>query len=118
MGVAGIISRLLSLQHNRGVGYAFDTGYQVLNAITQSGPGYQQWHTLYPMAVKAYGLETQFTPKQAERYAAWRQGIIDKVDAGDETHLRPARYDAVLGILFPEMAPRLANGYGRSLQPQ
>ena len=27
-------------------------------------------------------------------------------------------YDAVLGILFPEMAPRLAKGYGRSLQPQ
>ena len=87
-------------------------------AITQSGPGYQQWHTLYPMAVKAYGLETRFTSKQAERYASWRQGIIDKVDAGDETHLRPVRYDAVLGILFPEMAPRLAKGYGRSPQPQ
>lgn len=118
VGVAGIVSRLLSIQHNRGIGYAFDTGYQVLNAITQSGPGYQQWHTLYPMAVKAYGLETRFTPKQAERYASWRQGIIDKVDAGDETHLRPARYDTVLGILFPEMAQRLANGYGRSLQTQ
>ncbi|RDD95237.1 hypothetical protein DTW89_02665 [Acidovorax sp. BoFeN1] len=118
VGVAGIISRLLSIRHNRGVGYAFDTGYQVLNAITQSGPGYQQWHTLYPMAVKTYALEARFTPKQAERYASWRQGIIDKVDAGDETHLRPARYDAVLGVLFPEMAPRLANGYGRSQQSQ
>ena len=46
------------------------------------------------------------------------KGIIDKVDAGDETHLRPAHYDAVLGILFPDMAPRLAKGYGRSLQLQ
>lgn len=117
-GVAGIISRLLSIQHNRGIGYAFDTGYQVLNAIMQSGSGYQHWHTLYLMAVKAYGLESRFTQKQAERYALWRQGIIDKVNAGDETHLRPARYDAVLSVLFPEVAPRLASGYGRSQQSQ
>jgi hypothetical protein len=78
---AGVIPRLLSIQQNRGVGYAVDTGFQVLNAIMQSGTGTQQWNTLYPMAVKAYGLETQFTQKQADRYAAWRQAIIDKVAA-------------------------------------
>ncbi|PWF24073.1 hypothetical protein DD235_07105 [Corticimicrobacter populi] len=116
-GLAGIVPRLLSIQHDRGVGYAFDTGYQVLNAIMQSGADYQQWHTLYPMAVKAYGLESRFTAKQAERYASWRQRIIDKVEAGDATHLRPARYDAVLSVLFPDMAPRLANGYGREPRP-
>lgn len=118
VGGAGIISRLLSIQCNRGIGYAFNTGYQVLSAIMQSTPGYQQWHTLYLMAVKAYGLETHFTPRQAERYASWRQGVIDKVNRGDETHLRPGRYDAVLGVLFPEMAPRLANGYGRNPRSQ
>ena len=111
---AGIVSRLLSIQHNRGIGYAFTTGFQVLNAIMQSTPGYRQWHTLYLMAVKAYGLDARLTPRQAERYASWRQGVIDKVNTADETHLRPARYDAVLSVLFPEMAPRLANGYGRS----
>lgn len=118
VGVAGIISRLLSIQHNRGIGYAFNTGYQVLNAIMQSGPGYQQWHTLYPMAVKAFELETKFTQEQRKRYATWRQGIIDKVAAGDETHLRPARYDAVLGVLFPALVPRLAKGYGLRTQSQ
>ena len=118
VGVAGIISRLLSIQHNRGIGYAFDTGYQVLNAIMQSGPDYQQWHTLYPMAVKAYELDAKFTQEQRKRYANWRQGIIDKVATGDETHLRPARYDAVLGVLFPALAPRLAKGYGLSKQSQ
>lgn len=115
-GLAGIVPRLLSIQHDRGIGYAFDTGYQVLNAIMQSGADYQQWHTLYPMAVKAYGLESRFTAKQAERYASWRQAIIDKVNAGDATHLRPARYDALLGALFPAMAPRLGTGYGRAHQ--
>lgn len=39
------------------------------------------------------------------------------MDAGDATHLRPARYDAVLSVLFPDMAPRLANGYGREPRP-
>lgn len=115
---AGIVSRLLSIQHNRGVGYEFTTGYQVLSAIIQSTPGHQQWHTLYLMAVKAYGLDAQLTPKQVERYASWRQGVIDKVEAGDETHLRPARYDAVISVLFPEMAPRLNKGYGSILRPE
>lgn len=112
VGGAGIVSRLLSIQHNRGVGYAFNTGYQVLSAIMQSTSGYQQWHTLYLMAVKAYGLDARLTPRQLERYSSWRQGVIDKVNAGDETHLRPPRYDSVLSVLFPEMALRLANGYG------
>ena len=115
---AGIVSRLLSIQHNRGIGYDFKTGYQVLSAIMQSTPGYQQWHTLYLMAVKAYGLDAQLTQKQVERYASWRQGVIDKVNAGDETHLRPVRYDAVIGVLFPEMAPRLSKGYGGILRPE
>ncbi len=114
----GVIPRLLSIQQNRGVGYAVDTGFQVLNAIMQSGIDTQQWNTLYPMAVKAYGLETQFTQKQAELYAVWRQTIIDKVAAGDEVCLRPARYDAVLSMLFPELAPRIATGYGRTLEKQ
>lgn len=111
---AGVIPRLLSIKQNHGVGYAVDTGFQVLNAIMQSGIDTQQWNTLYPMAVKAYGLDTQFTQKQADLYAAWRQTIIDKVAAGDETCLRPARYDAVLSMLFPELAPRIATGYGRA----
>jgi deferrochelatase/peroxidase EfeB len=110
---AGVIPRLLSIQQNRGVGYAVDTGIQVLNAIMQSGTDTQQWNTLYPMAVKAYGLEAQFTQKQANLYAAWRQAIIDKVSSGDEACLRPARYDAVLSMLFPELARRIATGFGR-----
>ena len=115
---AGVIPRLLSIQQNRGVGYAVDTGFQVLNAIMQSGTDTQQWNTLYPMAVKAYGLEAQFTQKQADLYAAWRQTIIDKVATIDEICLRPARYDAVLSMLFPELAPRITTGYGRSREKQ
>lgn len=116
VGDAGIISRLLSIQQNRGVGYAFSTGYQVLNAIMQSRLGHQRWHTLYLIAVKAYGLDARLTPEQFERYGSWRQRVIEKVKVGDEMYLRPGRYDTLVGLLFPEMGSRLANGFGRNPQ--
>ncbi|QNN55557.1 hypothetical protein H9K76_12925 [Diaphorobacter ruginosibacter] len=70
------------------------------------------------MAVKASELEAEFTEEQRQRYADWRQRIIDKVNTGDETHLRPAHYDAILSMLFPALAPRLAHGYGLNKQSQ
>lgn len=111
---SGLVPRILSLQKNRGIGYAVDTGFQVLNAIMQSGADNKRWDTLYTMTVKAYGLEAQFTQKQATLYMNWRQTIIDKVAVHDEAYLRPSQYDAVLSLLFPELAPRIATGYGRA----
>jgi hypothetical protein len=108
----GVIPRLLSIKLNRGVGYAVNTGFQVLNAIMQSGTDTKQWNTLYLMAVKTYGLNAHFTQKQANLYAAWRKTMIESVESGDKTCLRSVRYDSLLSVLFPEMAPRIANGYG------
>ncbi|MCH8180689.1 MAG: hypothetical protein IIA02_13030 [Proteobacteria bacterium] len=113
---SGMVARILSIQQNRGVGYDMNTGYQVLNAIMQSGPDNKRWHTIYTMAVKAYGLEAHFTKAQADSYARWRQSIIDGVDLQDVTYLRPSTYDKVLGVLFPEMARGIAKKYG--LQPE
>lgn len=113
---SGMVARILSIQQNRGVGYDMNTGYQVLNAIMQSGPDNKRWHTIYTMAVKAYGLEAHFTKSQADSYARWRQSIIDGVDLQDVTYLRPSTYDKVLGVLFPEMARGIAKKYG--LQPE
>lgn len=110
----GLVPRILSIQNNRGVGYAVDTGFQVLNAIMQSGVDNKRWDTLYTMAVKTYGLEAHFSQKQKDLYADWRKHLIAKVETRDEAYLRPARYDPVLSALFPEMAPRIATGYGRS----
>lgn len=114
MDEAGLLPRLLSLQNNRGVGYAVDTGFQVLNAIMQSGADNKRWDTLYTMAVKTYGLDAHFSQRQKDLYADWRKALIAKVEAGDEAYRRPARYDPVLSALFPDMAPRIATGYGRS----
>lgn len=110
----GLVPRILSIQNNRGVGYAVETGFQVLNAIMQSGADNKRWDTLYTIAVKTYGLEPHFSQKQKDLYADWRKAIIAKVDAHDEAYLRPALYDSVLRALFPEMAPRIATGYGRA----
>jgi len=110
---AGLIARILSIQHNKGVGYDVGTGYQVLNAIMQSGKNNKCWDTLYAIAVKAYDLETHFTPDQARKYEGWRQTLIAKVDANDEAYMRPATFDAVLSALFPEMAERINQGYAR-----
>ncbi len=111
---AGLVPRILSIQNNRGVGYAVDTGFQVLNAIMQSGADNKRWDTLYTMAVKTFGLEAHFSQKQKDLYADWRKVLIAKVESRDEAYLRPALYDPVLSMLFPVMAPRIATGYGRS----
>ena len=110
---SGLIARLLSIQHNKGVGYDVSSGYQVLNAIMQSGKHNKRWDSLYAIAVKAYVLETQFTGEQGRKYKAWRQTLIDRIDAGDEAYLRPATFDELLSVTFPEMAEGIDRGYGR-----
>jgi hypothetical protein len=64
------------------------------------------------MAVKTYDLARHFTQKQAALYTGWRTGIVDGVQAKDESYLRPDAYDGILSALFPEMAARIATGYG------
>lgn len=109
---AGLVARLLSIQRNIGVGYDVRSGYQVLNAIMQSGKDNKRWDTLYAIAVKVYGLEAYFTKEQASKYAAWKENLIAKVDANDEAYMRPATFDGLLSVLFPEMAERIKKGYG------
>lgn len=110
---SGLIARLLSIQRNTGVGYDVSTGYQVLNAIMQSGKSNKRWDTLYAIAVKVYSLETYFTKEQARKYESWRQTLIARVEANDDAYLRPSTFDAVLSVLFPDMAERISRGRGR-----
>lgn len=107
LGSAGILSRILSIQHNRGVGYDVSSGYQVVNAIMNSGIAYRRWHSLYVMAVDAYKLEGQFKKDQLSRYAEWRQTVMTGVQNNDPVYTRSTHYDALLALLFPEMAPYL-----------
>lgn len=114
LGDGGVIPRILSLQHDRGIGYDVQTGWQVLNAIIQSGNYYLQWGTVFNMAVKAYGVDRKLRPEQMTKYTAWRQKIIDMIKVRDPLALRPGAYDALLELLFPELAPVLVASYRRT----
>lgn len=114
VGETGVIPRLLSLQSNRGIGYDLETGGQVLNAIMQSGDWH--WSTVFNMAVKSYGLDRTLSSNQLKKYEAWRQDVIDMIDARDPKVMRPGKYDALLRLLFPELIPVLVPKF-RQMEP-
>lgn len=109
---AGVVARILSIQRNTGVGYDVTSGYQVLNAIMQSGKHNRTWDSLYAIAVKAYRLAAHFNDEQNQRYGKWRDHLIDRIRLGDEAYLRPSTYDRLLSALFPEMTQGIKQGFG------
>ncbi|MNW06465.1 hypothetical protein D3C71_2028810 [compost metagenome] len=70
------------------------------------------------MAVKAYGIDRKLRPEQMTKYTVWRRKIIDMIKVRDPLALRPGAYDALLGLLFPELAPVLAASYRRTAPGQ
>lgn len=113
LGHHRILSRLLSIRHNRGVGYGFDTAVEVLNAIRQSQPGNRHDWTLYLIAVKAYMPTLSEDARVAKWFEAWRDSVITAVRRKDFMYLRSTKYDRLLSVLFPEMAVGLAHDFGK-----
>lgn len=107
VGNAGVLSRMLSIKLNRGVGYNVNSDFQVVNAIMNSGPEYRKWHGLYVNAVHVYGLHTNFKTDQLKRYEEWRQAVLLGVENANPMYMRPTLYDPLLGLLFPEIAASL-----------
>ena len=109
-----LLRRLVSLKMNRGVGYRLQTGFQVFNTITNDGEKQQRWWTLYTIAVKAFELKAKhFSPDQGRKFDNWRAPLVQPIKERESRILRPATYDALLGVLFPEMRPLLETGIGR-----
>lgn len=108
----GIIARLLSIQHNTGVGYDVSSGYQVVNAIMGSGKNNKTWDSLYAMAIKAYDLTRHFNDEQRQRYKSWRDMLADNIQSGVDSYLRPPIHDRLLSLLFPAMAQGIKGGFG------
>lgn len=110
-----LVPRILSLKVNRGVGYAVSSAYQVVNAIMNSrSDGSTRWMSVYIIAARAFDVERHFKPEQSLRFRAWKDDMVQRIEAGDRAYLRPSDYDALLSILFPEMARWLAHGKGRA----
>jgi len=110
IGHHAILARLLSIQHDRGIGYGYRSAYEVLNAIRQAqGSNRCEW-SLALIAVKAY--KPKLTPKQHDSFSRWRTAVMQSIARGDRDFLRPRTYDALLSLLFPDMAEALAKPYG------
>jgi hypothetical protein len=111
LGHHRILSRLLSIRNNRGVGYGFGTAAEVLNSIQQSQPANRNDWTLYLIAVKVY--LPSLVAEQRAWFDGWRERVVAAVKAKDYMYMRSAKHDRLLAVLFPEMAAGLAKPFGK-----
>ncbi|SDZ43122.1 hypothetical protein SAMN05518669_1354 [Variovorax sp. YR634] len=113
IGYHGILSRILSCQLARPVGYRMPNVMGVLNAIRQSRGVQRSLFTLFFIAVRVY--RPPLEPDQQIWFEGWATDVRNSIRAGDATYLRDPAYDAFLSVLFPEMAEALAKPGGRLL---
>lgn len=108
------VSRILSIQLNTGVGYAVSSAIQAVNAImnTRSDNG-TQWLSLYLITAKSFDVERHSRPEQVRRFRGCRADVVLPIEEGTPEYLRPARFDAILYLVFPTLARGLASGRGR-----
>ena len=111
LGHHRILSRLLSIRNNRGVGYGFETAAEVLNAIQQSQPNNRHDWTLCLIAAKVYLPE--LLADQPTWFDEWRDKVVAAVKKVDYLYMRSPNYDSLLSLLFPEMAEGLAKSFGK-----
>lgn len=106
-----ILSRLLSIEADRGIGYRLPSAWGVLNAIRQSRVENRSNHTLYLMAARAY--PPRLNAEQLAWLEDWRREVKTSIEADDTIYLRVPVCDRVIGLLFPAMAAALKNPFGK-----
>lgn len=111
LGHHRILSRLLSIRNNRGIGYGFGTAAEVLNAIQQSQPNNRSDWTLYLIAAKIY--VPSLVAEQPVWFEEWRAAVVAAVKKVDYMYMRSPKYDRLLSLLFPEMASGLVKSFGK-----
>jgi hypothetical protein len=109
-GRQGIVARILSIKENIGIGYRLESAMAVMNAIRQSTFRNRSNHTLYLIAERVY--RDSRSAEVLGWYSTWVNEIKASIDRGESTYIRDGRFDKLLAMLFPDMAPGLANGYG------
>lgn len=107
----GILSRILSIHLDKGVGYKLDSGMQVLNAIRQSKGSDRSYNTLYFIAARIYN--PRLSEEQKRWLDEWSTEVKASIKAGELTYLRDPAYDRLLSLLFPEMAESLSKPFGK-----
>lgn len=108
-----VLSRFLSLKHDRGIGFKYATGFEVLNSIWQIRDRNRQDIPMYMAAARHWRI--RLNEKQVESVRAWRETIITSLKAGETTYLRSSGNDRLLTLLFPDLAKVLATTTGIAL---
>lgn len=112
-----VLHRLLSIQTGSPVGYKYGKVWQVINTmLTDVGNESCIWHGLYLIALQAYPPVLKL--EQLARVDEWRMRVRTSLLAREVKYLRDGRYDALFGLIFPEMRPALAKPAARLPQPE
>ena len=101
-GHHGILARILSIKLNRGLTYNLSDAHGVLNAIRQSQAQTRWQFSYYFIAYQAYKPEMK--PHQVQIMEEWQAEVRAQVIAKNQMYMRPADYDELLCVLFPEMS--------------
>jgi hypothetical protein len=105
----GIIVRILSIKNGGGACYDVHNLAGVMNAIKNLGEEWRNDHSIYLIAERTYwgasGLQTKW-------FLDWVAKVREAIMRSDSRYLRDGKYDKLLSMLFPEMAPALAGGFG------
>lgn len=109
-----VLSRLLSLKHDRGIGFRYATGFEVLNSIWQLRDLNRQDIPMYMAAARHWKIRLK--ENQNQTVQSWRNTIIQSLKAGEATYLRSNQNDRFLMLLFPDLEEVLKMTTGRALQ--
>lgn len=102
----GVLSAVLSLRHGRPVGFNVGSMRDLLYLLMDQDAPRNAWHSLYLIAARVYA--PALSEDERELLDRWRQAVVQSLRSGAEDYVRPARYDRLLSLLFPEMAQAIA----------
>lgn len=105
-----IVPRILSIQIGQGVGIRGNSTMEIMAIQQQVPPRQRSLNTLYLIAEATY--RTRYDPPRPSWYEDWVAEVERSILAGEKTYLRSRRFDRLLSLLFPEMAPGLGETFG------
>lgn len=103
-----VLPVLLSIKHNRAIGYKNETAFRVLEAGLRQTVrrGHYSFAVMYLWAYRAY------KPTVTKSQRDWTRNIANKlrksVEAGETMYYRDTRFDVAVTALFPELEDKLA----------
>ena len=102
-----VLGRLYSIRDDKPVFYRIASLWQVVNVIMTDRQQARSrgYHFLFLVALKAY--DRRFPLAQQKKIDAWRERARRGIEEPSDIYYRRRKYDELVALLFPEMAPGL-----------